>query len=765
MNASHSSRTVGAAAIFIAAAAAFAPAQQLTPAAQDAAQRPEGLPLEHPRLLPGGHFRADRIIVKLRNGQPVRAAGGVLDDRGSGAMRISRASLDALQRDGARWKHAYEAVPEATLDELRRNAEHTLGRAIPDQNLVFILDLGERTNAIDAVRLVSALGPVEWAMFDSMPAPLPSGPTGSVPSFIANQGYRLPAPNGVGATQVTTRPGGTGAGVAVVDIEYSWNLTHKDLPSGVVVIGGPGADPFNDPNHGTAVLGELASTPNAFGTTGIAPDASVLVAPANYSNGYALASAILQSVAALDPGDVILIEQQTFGPRYTGTPPGTQFGLMPSEWRRDVYDATVFAVGNLITVVAAAGNGSQNLDDPIYAQGNGGHWPFLPQNDSGAIIVGAGSAGGRSALWFTNYGATVDLQGWGESVMTTGYGNAFSTFGPDLFYTSNFGGTSGASPIVAGSAVLLQAMVKAETGGILTPAQIKQFLRNNGTPQNGAQQIGPLPNVLAAVSAALGQSLPPPDPFTLTSPANGAASVPVPVSVTWASSAGATTYRLVVDDNADFSSPIIDNPSLVSPSFQISQALTPPLTTFYWKVTANGIGGTTPSTPASASFTTAAIQPAPFALTTPADGEFINTITPTLTWQPSNGAQAYRLRLSRTLDLLDPVIDVSGLGTTQLAVSPGLLTNATRYYWSVSATNIAGTTVASPAVASFAVVLSPCLGDANGDRSINFADITAVLSNWTFMVPAFGFGDANGDGKVDFVDITTVLGSFNQNCP
>lgn len=758
-------RALGAATLVIGASWAVAHAQQPQPAAQNEPVNPDALPSGQPRLLPGGHFRADRVIVKLRNGQVVRAINGELDDRGTGAIRASRAQLDTLRRDGARWKHLHETTPEATLDELRRNAEHTFGRDMPDLNLVFSIDLGERTSAIDAVRIVSSIGPVEWAAFDSMPAPLPSGPTGSVPNFVANQGYRLPAPTGVGATQVTNRPGGTGAGVAVVDIEYSWNLAHKDLPSGVVVVGGPGVDPFNDNNHGTAVLGQLASTPNAFGTTGIAPDAAVLVAPANYAGGYALASAIVQSVAALDPGDVILIEQQTFGPRYTGTPAGTQFGLVPSEWRRDVYDATLIAVGNLITVVAAAGNGSQNLDDPIYAQGNGGHWPFLPQNDSGAIIVGAGSAGGLSALWFTNHGATVDLQGWGESVMTTGYGFTFSSFGPDLSYTSSFGGTSGASPIVAGSAVLLQAIVKAETGGILTPAQIRQFLRGTGTPQNGAQLIGPLPNVLAAVSAALNQPLPPPDPFTLTSPADGTASVPIPVNLIWAASPGATTYRVVVDDNADFSSPIIDDPARVAPSFQIPNALTPPQTTFYWKVTATGLGGTTPSTPESASFTTAAIPPAPFALTAPADGAFINTVTPTLAWQPSTGAQSYSLRVSRSLDLLNPVIDVSGLGSTQFALSPGLLTNATRYYWSVTATNIAGTTVANPSIATFAIVLAPCLGDADGDRSIDFADITTVLSNWLIPVPAFGAGDANGDGRVDFVDITTVLGAFNQTCP
>lgn len=54
-----------------------------------------------------------------------------------------------------------------------------------------------------------------------------------------------------------------------------------------------------------------------------------------------------------------------------------------------------------------------------------------------------------------------------------------------------------------------------------------------------------------------------------------------------------------------------------------------------------------------------------------------------------------------------------------------------------------------------------CAGDANGDNSVNFADIITVLANWgTSSVE----GDASADCAVDFVDIVTVLANWGNTC-
>lgn len=60
-----------------------------------------------------------------------------------------------------------------------------------------------------------------------------------------------------------------------------------------------------------------------------------------------------------------------------------------------------------------------------------------------------------------------------------------------------------------------------------------------------------------------------------------------------------------------------------------------------------------------------------------------------------------------------------------------------------------------------------CLGDANGDGQVNFADLTQVLTTFgaTYTPGSAGLGDSNNDGSVDFGDITTSLTQFGSTCP
>jgi hypothetical protein len=59
----------------------------------------------------------------------------------------------------------------------------------------------------------------------------------------------------------------------------------------------------------------------------------------------------------------------------------------------------------------------------------------------------------------------------------------------------------------------------------------------------------------------------------------------------------------------------------------------------------------------------------------------------------------------------------------------------------------------------------PCIGDADGNGTISFADVTSVLVNWEAPVAPAGPGDANADGVVNFADITSVLANFGAGCP
>lgn len=338
-------------------------------------------------------------------------------------------------------------------------------------------------------------------------------PPTATPDFTARQTYRLAAPTGVDAIFAATMPGGRGAGVNVIDIEGCWRFTHEDLlqnQGGVA-----GGTVLNDPawcNHGTAVQGEIGGDVNGFGITGIAPDA--------YFRGIAIgtigsSAALVRAANLLRPGDIILIELHRAGPRSSAST--GQFGYLPIEWWYDDFVAIRYATSKGVIVIEAAGNGSQNLDDPLYDQPQPG-FPAAWRNplrrnplDSGAILVGAGApppgthgrnwGPDRSRLDFSNFGAAVDAQGWGREVTTAGYGDLQG--GPDenRWYTDVFSGTSSASPIVVGSVACVQGVRRSYNEPLLTPSSARALLRATGAPQTDApgrpatQRIGNRPDI------------------------------------------------------------------------------------------------------------------------------------------------------------------------------------------------------------------------------------------------------------------------------
>lgn len=406
------------------------------------------------------------------------------------------------------WSRAHRQ-PLERLQELRRTAEQKLGRTLFDPASEFHFHLYHAEQLAQVQQLIGKIEGVEKVL--RIPVPV----NALAPDYTTNQQYVHEGNAGINADSVYLVYNNRGGGIRVCDIEYDFNKLHTDLPA-VTWLGAAAASPYDD-HHGTAVLGELASLNNGAGTTGIASDCQVFFAAACTMPDtlYDLEAPILTATSVFSPGDIILLEQQIGGPNEDTVNPSSQRGLVPVEWYEPYYNAILTAVGNGITVVEAAGNGQENLDAPEYRTGNGGHYPFLPANNSGAIVVGAGGAGvtvgisARSRLWYSNYGSRVDVQGVGEAVTTTGYGDYYSSDGYNGYYTNTFGGTSSASPVVTGAAALLQSVYKSVKGITLSPAQVRTLLRNNGKAQTGgifpasSYHIGPLPDVFAAIRQAL----------------------------------------------------------------------------------------------------------------------------------------------------------------------------------------------------------------------------------------------------------------------
>jgi serine protease len=450
----------------------------------------------------------ERLHLVFREGTDVRLRGGKLvSPSGSTDLSAVQAIVDGVP--GAKLERLFRAS-EDKLAKLKTDGEKRTGNKSPDLNLHFLVRLPKGADITAVSGDLAALSIVRDAYAEPLPVDPPTD------SFVAKQGYRVAAPDGINVAAASGLPGATGNRVKIIDIENGWNTFHEDLAStrnGFIANGTPAVVGQSHIDHGTAVLGELVGTNNGFGVTGIVPDAGIGMINSYTTRGNEFGNAMILATQNLVAGDVVLIEQHYPGPRSVNNVGASQFGYLPVEYWTSFYDAIRTATANGIIVVEAAGNGEQNLDDPIY----GG---FLsvggPRADSGAIMVGGGNAPNcqtepaRSRMWFSNFGTRVDVQAWGECVTTTGYKDLQDIVNAN--YTATFGGTSSASPIVAGAAAILSSVTEARTGVAATPAKVRAALKTGGTPQTSGTyngNIGAMPNLSRALPAMAGDTTAP----------------------------------------------------------------------------------------------------------------------------------------------------------------------------------------------------------------------------------------------------------------
>ncbi|MFT7699111.1 MAG: hypothetical protein ACI8S7_000931, partial [Candidatus Krumholzibacteriia bacterium] len=311
-------------------------------------------------------------------------------------------------------------------------------------------------------------------------------------SFEGQQGYLGDAPTGIGALSMRAQAGALGAGVNVIDVEGGWLWSHEDFPTPLVEIGTQ-IPTLSWRNHGTAVLGVIRGQDNGIGVTGIAPACEI---GSSSIGDQSTAEAILSASTFLSPGDVIVIELHAPGPEATDI---GQQGFVPMEFWQDNFDAIQAVTRQGIMVLEAAGNGEVDLDAAIYA---GMFDPAL--RHSGAIMIGATNGSALDPAWFTNHGLRVDLNGWGFNVTTMAYGDLQGdpTFPEEQWYTTQFNGTSSATPVVTGAVVSLTGMVRARHGFSLDAQLARDILLATGTPANGPEMIGSRPDLVAAYALA-----------------------------------------------------------------------------------------------------------------------------------------------------------------------------------------------------------------------------------------------------------------------
>lgn len=382
------------------------------------------------------------------------------------------AMIAQLERNAA----GVRFVPFAALEpELRAASQAPFDRYA-------IATVSDRAQAEELARRLQALQDIDVAYVESGPAPPPSVNPADDTRF-ASQGYLTAAPDGIDAIWAWSFTDGDDVGF--VDLEQGWMLNHEDLATANITLISGLNQAYQ--SHGTSVLGEVLAVDNTVGDVGIAPRAGGrVVSEWRNSTTFSTAAAILSAAQVMSRGDVLLIESQTSPAR------------LPRETEALTFDAIRHAIDNdHIVVVEAAGNGATDLD--AWTDTAGRHTLDRNSNDfrdSGAILVGAASSTAPHArLNFSNYGSRIDCYAWGENIDTL---DGASTSA----YTGGFNGTSGASPIVAGAAVLINCWKKRQSGAHAYASEDMRDLLgdtalNTASANPASDRIGVMPNLRA----------------------------------------------------------------------------------------------------------------------------------------------------------------------------------------------------------------------------------------------------------------------------
>jgi hypothetical protein len=420
-----------------------------------------------------------------------------------------------------------KASPEL-VDRRRAKLERLSGKELTDWNSVYTIEESDPDEAVLLLRELNETYGVSKVYPRLRPGPADLFTT---PSLTGHQEYlNDEATYGGLNAQYAWTAGVTGSNIFVVDNEPGMNFDHEEF-SLVKDDFSNGGNFFYTPScapgfpeeisncdswiaHGTAVTGILIAGHNSHGVNGFAPDAYYIqgsmsggVSADLYSHG--------QEGGDVEPGSIWLLEVQLPGKYNTsgwcGGDVSTQYGCMPVELWPDVFDQIEVASAFGITVIEGGGNGQMNLNNPDLYSGSG--WDFakdLSCEDSGAVLVGASEGANEAKIFFSNCGSRVNSFSWGQGVVTTGYpygSYAWEGTTPPLppndttnaFFIDNFGGTSSATALVGGAAVLIQDYARTQLGHrrYLMPPKMREILTGSGVAQTDTSgcNIGMQPRI------------------------------------------------------------------------------------------------------------------------------------------------------------------------------------------------------------------------------------------------------------------------------
>jgi formylglycine-generating enzyme required for sulfatase activity len=256
-----------------------------------------------------------------------------------------------------------------------------------------------------------------------------------------------------------------------------------------------------------------------------------------------------------------------------------------------------------------------------------------------------------------------------------------------------------------------------------------------------------------------------PDIPTPYLPADSATEQPLPITLKWKASSGATAYHLQVATDTLFKELIFDN-TVKDTLQQISGLFI--ATTYYWHVQAHSSNGESAYSK-KWNFKTLTAPPGIPELCSPASGSNNQTANPILSWHIATNASSYTLQVASDSAFTSIVYNQSGLTDTVRQIS-GLKASST-YFWRVMATNTFSSSSFSSvrsfttiAVPSSPTLLTPITGAINQPLSLKFSwapvagavsYILQVSTDSSFKIITFNSSVTDTSTLVSNLDVNT----------
>jgi fibronectin type 3 domain-containing protein len=250
----------------------------------------------------------------------------------------------------------------------------------------------------------------------------------------------------------------------------------------------------------------------------------------------------------------------------------------------------------------------------------------------------------------------------------------------------------------------------------------------------------------------------PPAVPTVPSPANGATQQATSLTLSWAASPGADSYRIQFSTSQTFATTLVDDSTLATPSKSVTSLIVN--TTYYWRVNAKSNTQGTSAYSSTFSFTTSAGIPSVPTLLSPANAATGQVTNVTLSWNASTGASTYRLQVSTDQNFGTTFFNDSTLTGTSQAMSG--LAASTIYYWKVNAKNSAGTSAYSTTFSFTTAIAAPAAPTLTAPANAATGQASSLTLTWSASATATSYRiqvSTSSAFTTTFLDQSNVTGT------